>query len=268
MATEVTYDAGAVDEIAGLERKIAELHAARAQMVAERDEHERDASRAATVLGGLAQVHRELGILCQERGAARDAALAAREAAAGELARLRSASAAADADLRALEQRLSIARETAARLAHERTAAERVAAEADAAAERTGAQYDETARAAADVTDKYQAAVAEATIAGGRDVQFTDIEETLDREELLATARLHDARVRAETSRVEADLQRIRELEERLSVERADLERRLRSMRSASGAPAPALPREPHERHRISLAARLRRDLGDVGVGA
>lgn len=241
--------AGATDEIAVLERKVAELRLARANLVAERDEHASSAARAATVLGGLAQVQRELVVLQDERAAALQAAATARDT--------------ADADGRDLQQRLSDARETVLRLTAQCAIAERAAADARAAHERVGGNYEETVRAASDVTAKYEAARTEAAIAAGRDVQYTDIEETLDREQLAAETLLREARMRAETMHVEIELQRIRELEGRLSEERNDLERRLHSMRGTSLAPEPsrAAPPEFSKPNRISLADRLGRDL-------
>ncbi len=246
--------AGATDEIAVLERKVAELRLARANLVAERDEHASSAARAATVLGGLAQVQRELVVLQDERAAALQAAATARDT--------------ADADGRDLQQRLSDARETVLRLTAQCAIAERAAADARAAHERAGGNYEETVRAASDVTAKYEAARTEAArteaaIAAGRDVQYTDIEETLDREQLAAETLLREARMRAETVHVEIELQRIRELEGRLSEERNDLERRLHSMRGTSLAPEPsrAAPPEFSKPNRISLADRLGRDL-------
>lgn len=240
MSIDTTPDSGATEDLAELERKVADLHAARAQMVAEREEHVRDAARAATVLGGLAQIHRELGARVTERAAARDAADTESDTATAEFTRLTQASANVEASIADLEARLAIARETTARLVNERVDAERIAAEAASRRELARANYDETARAAADVARKYEAAVAEATIAEGRDVQFTDIEETLDREQSLAETRLRDARARAETLQVESDLRRIREQEDLLARERADLERRLRAMRSSVVATPPA----------------------------
>jgi len=282
MATEATNDVGAIDEIVELERRVTELRVARAQMVAEREEHAREAARAATVLDGLAQIHREFGILTTERAEARDAAVAACDAANDDVARIRRATDTAETTIRDLEARLAIAHETATRVARGRADAESAYAEAVDARDHAMANYDETARAAADVAAKYEVAIAEATIAEGRDVQFTDIEETLDREQSLAETRLRDARGRAETTQVEAELRRIRVLEDRLARERADLERRLRAMRSSivvpplpksaryerSGAPGPlgdippAPRREGPEPEAVSLAARLQRDLG------
>lgn len=238
MATEATHEPSVTDEIDELERKVAELQIARAQMVAEREEHVRDAARAATVLGGLAQVHRELGILVSERAVARDSAAATLDTAAGERERIALVTESAEAAIVDLEARVAVARETYARLANECSEADRAASDAIAARDRAKAAYDETARAVADVSQKYEAALAESTIAQGRDVQYTDIEETLDREQALAETRLRDARARAETVQVEAELRRIRELEDRLASERAELERRLRAMRS-SVVPSP-----------------------------
>lgn len=279
MATEATHEADTGAEIAELERKVAELRMARAQMIVERDEHARSGARTAALLDGLAQIHRELGVLAKAKLASRDRAEAARAAAASDVARLAAAHEEAERDARDAGARLSVARETEARVARERTAATLAANEAALAVERLASEYDETARAAADVTLKYDAALAENAIVEGRDVQFTDIEETLDRESLLAETRLREARTRAETVRVEADLERVRDLEDRLGAERADLERRLRGMRStvddADRERTPAQQREVKpagaagpEAGRITLAARLARDLVNPGTDA
>ena len=268
MATEATQEARTGTDIAELERKIVELRAARARMIAERDEHARSAARTAALLGGLAQIHHELGILARERLAARDAALAARDAATSDVARIAATHGALERDVREAEARLAVARETAARIARERSAAEAAASEAAQTVERLAGEYDETARAAADVTLKYDAALAENSIVEGRDVQFTDIEETLARESSLAETRLREARTHAETVRVEADLERVRELEDRLGTERADLERRLQGMRPE--VPTRAKPQRPTgtEPGRITLAERLARDLVNPGGNA
>lgn len=278
MAPEATRDVGVTNEIEDIERKIAELRSARAQMVAEREEHDRNAARASTVLGGLAQIHRELGLLVSERAVARDSTGATCEIATSELARIDRATESMQAGIADLEARLAMARETSARVTKERIEAERAASEALAARDRAMTNYEETARAFADVAQKYEAALAESSITQGRDVQFSDIEETLDREQDLAETRLRDARARAETMQVEAELRRIRELEDTLVIERAELERRLHAMRSSIDRPVPQSPppiemtaslpeRAPApggpEPARISLAARLLRDLAN-----
>ena len=275
MASEAPHEAGTTDEAAALEQKVADLRVARAQMVAERDEHVRDAARAAAVLADLALVHHEIGMLANERAAVRDAAVAAREAATAGVARVRTASEAANAQAWDLERRLAGVRETGSRLSDEGDVAERAAADADAAERQAAAQYEETARAAAEMTRAYEAALTQASIARGRDVQYDDIEETLDREESLAQTRLCEAHLRAETVRVEAELQRVRELQGRLTRERADIERRLRSIRTkaevaTSTTPLTLVaPRELHApRGSVSLAMRLRRDLATPSATA
>ena len=282
MTPDTTPDSAPAEEIAELERKVGELRTARAQMVAEREEHARNAARAAAVLGGLAQIQRELGTLAREREQARDEAIAESEAAASESVRLKLEYATVQGRVNEFEKRLAETRAMLEALAVEAANAAALAAQTSEHEARTRAQFGETAGAVADVTVKYEAALNEATIAESREVQFTDIEETLDREQSLAETRLRAARIRAETAQVEADLKRVRENEERLQSERATLERRLRAMRSQAEVPlaptpaaVPARPRPtaseaeagaapvPSEAQRISLAARLKRDLID-----
>lgn len=272
MATEATHDADTSGDIAELERKVAELRVARAQTIVERDEQVRGATRAAAVLDGLARVHHELGVLARERLDARDAARVAMETATSELANISLAREAAERDVRDAEARLAVARETVARLGDERTASEIGARDLGAIVERLTSEYEETARAAADVTIKFEVARAEHSIAQSRDVAFGDVEATLDREQLIAATQLQTARERSEATSVEADIRRVRELEDRLGVERADLERRLRGIGAAPEPSRAAAPRIASETEklpkpvRISLAARLARDLINPGA--
>ncbi len=247
MASEATHDAGTTDEIAELERKIAELRIAHAHMKAERDQYTSNAARTATALDGLTSISRALDILQKEHAAARDTAAAAREA--------------ADAAVRDARQRLDEARQTAHALAAERVVAERAAAQARAAEARASASYDQTSRTVSDVRATYEAARAESANVARRDAPGDNTEE-FEREKLSAETRLHKLRVRAESVHAGIDLQRIR-----------DLERCLRSIRLTTVSTTSAAQMRPPEApslarqevatpDRISLATRLRRDLG------
>ncbi len=256
--TDDRHDTGTTE---GLERKIAELRLAGAQMEAERDEHARNAARATTVRDGLHALHHELDLLASERATTAEAAKRQRDE--------------AEATLERLAHRASERAREIADLEAERAAAETSATAAAAAEATAREQHDETARSAADLRAKLAAAASEATLAETRRVQFIDIARTLEREQAAAEAALATIRARYESTRLKANLDRIKTLETRLASEREALERRLHDLHTSptpsnstaahvsvsEPAEAPAV-KAPSAREipRVSLADRLARD--------
>ncbi len=266
MTTDERPQTDSPGDIENLERKIAELRLARAQMHAERDEHARSAARAATVRDGLASLHSELTLLAAVRGSARDVAERDRKTTAEELAILAAEAARASEDMRALEERLTEGRARASTIEAARLAAEsstRAAADTESIAR---AQYDETSRSADELKAKLDAASSEAELAARRSTQFADIAATLDREQAAAEALLETTRARYEAAQLAADLERIGALEIALAAERADIERRIKNLAKTEpfeSSEPPAQPHEPNrEVRRVSLARRLERDFG------
>ncbi len=274
MTTHERHDTGTAGEIEELERKVAELRLARAQLDAERDEHSRNAARAGTVRDGLAELHRELGLLVGGRDGARESAKRDRDVAAADLDRIARAARESAAEVESIATALSAARERHARNEEARLTAEGRVAAAEAAESLAREQNAETHATASDLRAKLDAAAAETAIAEARSAQFVDIAQTLDREQAAAEARLATIRSRYETTRLEADLERIRGLETKLASERAELERRLSDVTSHVEREETAASRmtghtttpgfDPGARTiaRISLAERLQRDFG------
>lgn len=276
MTTHEMHDIGSAGEIDGLERKVAELRHARAQLHSERDEHLRNAARAATVRDGFAQLHRELGLLAGERDGASQIARRDRDAAVTDLERIANATREIATEVETVAAHLAVARERQASLEKERVLAERRAADAEAAETLARDQNDETQLTARDLRAKLDAVAAETALAETRSAQFVDIAQNLDREQASAETRLATIRSRYETTRLEADLARIRGLESQLASEREDLERRLSDITSTIERDERATSRvtgstttpgfEPRARTiaRITLAERLQRDFGGV----
>ena len=274
MTTYERHDTGTAGEIEELERKIAELRLARAQLHTERDEHLRNAARAATVRDGLAELHRELGLLAGGRDGAREAARRDRDAAVADLDRIAHAARDTAAEVESIAAALLEARERHAQHEEERLLAVRRADAAEAAESLAREQNAETQATARELRAKLDAAAAETALAQARSAQFIDIAQTLDREQAAAEARLASIRSRYETTRLEADLERIRGLETKLASERLELERRLNDITSHVERDERAASRttghtatpgfEPRARTtaRISLAERLQRDFG------
>ena len=274
MTTHERHDTGTAGEIEELERKIAELRLARAQLHAERDEHLRNATRAATVRDGLAELHRELGLLAGDRDGAREAAKAVRDAAVADLDRIARASHETAAEIETTAALLAEARARYARYEEERVLAEGRAAEAEVAESLARDQTTEMAATARDLRAKLDAAAAETALAQARSAQFVDIAQTLDREEATAEARLATIRSRYETTRLEADLARIRGLESKLASERAELEQRLSDIatnverdeaatsRMTGHTTTPGFEAGSRTTARVTLAERLQRDFG------
>ncbi len=259
--TDDRHETGATGEIEGLERKIAELRLARAQMDAERDEHARNAARATTVRDGLHALHHELDVLARERAAAADAAKRERDEAAATLERLARSASEQSRQTADLETQLAAARERGDRIEAERASAESRAAVASQTEMTAREHHDETSRSTADLRAKRDAAATEATHAQARRVQFVDIAQTLDREQSNAEAALATIRARYESTRLQADLDRIKTLEMRLASEREALERRLHDLNGSDGAANGVAPRARTTPH-VSLAERLARDFG------
>jgi chromosome segregation protein len=274
MTTHEIHDTGAVGEIEGLERKVAELRYARAQLHAERDEHLRNVARAATMRDGLAQLHRELKLLAGERDGAREIAKRDCDEAVADLERIAHATRETAAEVETVAARLAEARARHATLEEERPLAERRVADAEAAESLAREQNEETQRTARDLRAKLDAAAAETALAEARSVQFVEIAQTLDREQATAETQLATIRSQYETARLEADLARIRGLESQLASERAELERRLSDItsnverdeygasRMAGHTTTPGFDSNARTIVRITLAQRLQRDFG------
>jgi len=234
-----------------LQHEIAERSLARAKMHAERDDHVRNALRAAIVRDGLQLLSSELNELACEREAAHE--LARRECirTANELADRTRAASACDADVRELSARLAVERDRQSLLERERVAAQERATLAEEAEATARARYDETTRSATELKAKYAAAEADAASAAERSRHFVALAQTLDREHMAAESALAAMRTRTEMSHLEADVERIRTVEMRLAAERELLEERLRDCKLGGGSLV-----------RIALARRLGRDLG------
>lgn len=277
MTTHERHDTGSAGEIEELERKVAELRLARAQLEAERDEHLRNAVRAATVRDGLAELHRELGLLGSERDSAREGAKRDRDVAATDLERIAVAASEAAAEVEMIAARLADARERHARIESERVLAAHRAAEAQCAESIARDQNEETQRTTRDLQGRLEAAAAETALAEARSAQFVDIAQTLAREQSTAEARLATIRSRFETTRLQAELARIRSLEITLASEREEIERRLSQVSSNAArdehvaskvtmqTTTPGFEAGARTIARVSLSERLQRDFGRVG---